>query len=1562
MSHAFWKAFWSNTDTVQWVMHFGKRFGLTLTLTLFNESCILESVLVWHWHWHCSMSHAFWKAFWSDTDTDTVLESVVVWHWHCSMSHAFWKAFWSDTDTDTVQWGMHFGKRFGLTLTLTLFNESCILESVLVWHWHCSMSHAFWKAFWSDTDTDTVQWVMHFGKRFGLTLTLTLFNESCILESVLVWHWHCSMSHAFWKAFWSDTDTVQWVMHFGKRFGLTLTLTLFNESCILESVLVWHWHWHCSMSHAFWKAFWSDTDTVQWVMHFGKRFGLTLTLFNESCILESVLVWHWHWHCSMSHAFWKAFWSDTDTVQWVMHFGKRFGLTLTLFNESCILESVLVWHWHWHCSMSHAFWKAFWSDTDTDTVQWVMHFGKRFGLTLTLFNESCILESVLVWHWHWHCSMSHAFWKAFWSDTDTDTVQWVMHFGKRFGLTLTLTLFNESCILESVLVWHWHWHCSMSHAFWKAFWSDTDTVQWVMHFGKRFGLTLTLTLFNESCILESVLVWHWHCSMSHAFWKAFWSDTDTVQWVMHFGKRFGLTLTLTLFNESCILESVLVWHWHWHCSMSHAFWKAFWSDTDTGTVQWVMHFGKRFGLTLTLFNESCILESVLVWHWHWHCSMSHAFWKAFWSDTDTDTVQWVMHFGKRFGLTLTLFNESCILESVLVWHWHWRCSMSHAFWKAFWSDTDTVQWVMHFGKRFGLTLTLTLFNESCILESVLVWHWHWHCSMSHAFWKAFWSDTDTVQWVMHFGKRFGLTLTLFNESCILESVLVWHWHWHCSMSHAFWKAFWSDTDTDTVQWVMHFGKRFGLTLTLTLFNESCILESVLVWHWHCSMSHAFWKAFWSDTDTDTVQWVMHFGKRFGLTLTLFNESCILESVLVWHWHCSMSHAFWKAFWSDTDTVQWVMHFGKRFGLTLTLSNESCILESVLVWHWHWHCSMSHAFWKAFWSDTDTDTVQWVMHFGKRFGLTLTLTLFNESCILESVLVWHWHWHCSMSHAFWKAFWSDTDTDTVQWVMHFGKRFGLTLKLTLFNESCILESVLVWHWHCSMSHAFWKAFWSDTDTDTVQWVMHFGKRFGLTLTLTQFNESCILESVFVWHWHWHCSMSHAFWKAFWSDTGTDTVQWVMHFGKRFGLTLTLFNESCILESVLVWHWHWHCSMSHAFWKAFWSDTETDTVQWVMHFGKRFGLTLTLTLFNESCILESVLVWHWHWHCSMSHAFWKAFWSDTDTDTVQWVMHFGKRFGLTLTLTVQWVMHFGKRFGLTLTLTLFNESCILESVLVWHWHWHCSMSHAFWKAFWSDTDTDTVQWVMHFGKRFGLTLTLFNESCILESVLVWHWHWHCSMSHAFWKAFWSDTDTDTVQWVIHFGKRFGLTLTLTLQCFAFASEFVLDQFVAPTKPSEIGQLAWKNEPKPLEPATRLPHHQPCKFGSNRVRREWALLSTRTHHGFPPSKTVVDTPRGRRDHRVMPQAGGPLGATVQRFTGIVPKPWRAYGRPPDLERIAALTWTTYPSMLRMSMFLATLENAPPPPTIPYLHLLSFLCRQHFLQATMRRFDGHVQPQTYQ
>ena len=329
--------------------------------------------------------------------------------------------------------------------------------------------------------------------------------------------------------------------------------------------------------------------------------------------------------------------------------------------------------------------------------------------------------------------------------------------------------------------------------------------------------------------------------------------------------------------------------------------------------------------------------------------------------------------------------------------------MSHAFWKAFWSDTDTdtVQWVMHFGKRFGLTLALTLFNESCILESVLVWHWH--CSMSHAFWKAFWSDTgtDTVQWVMHFGKRFGLTLTLFNEACILESVLVWHWHWHCSMSHAFWKAFWFDTDTDTVQWGMHFGKRFGLTLTLTLFNESCILESVLVWHWHCSMSHAFWKAFWSDTDT--VQWVMHFGKRFGLTLTLFNESCILESVLVWHWHCSMSHAFWKAFWSDTDTdtVQWVMHFGKRFGLTLTLAlfNESCILESVLVWHWHWHCSMSHAFWKAFWSDTDT--VQWVMHFGKRFGLTLALTLFNESCILESVLVWHWH--CSMSHAFWKAF-------------------------------------------------------------------------------------------------------------------------------------------------------------------------------------------------------------------------------------------------------------------------------------------------------------------------------------------------------------------------------------------------------------------------------------------------------------------------------------------------------------------------------------------------------------------------------
>ena len=709
------------------------------------------------------------------------------------------------------------------------------------------------------------------------------------------------------------------------------------------------------------------------------------------------------------------------------------------------------------------------------------------------------------------------------------------------------------------------------------------------------------------------------------------------------------------------------------------------------------------------------------------------------------------------------------------------------------------------------------------------------------------------------------------------------------MSHAFWKAFWSDTDT--VQWVMHFGKRFGLTLALTLFNESCILESVLVWHWHwhCSMSHAFWKAFWSDTDTDTVQWVMHFGKRFGLTLTLFNESCILESVLVWHWHwhCSMSHAFWKAFLSDTDTdtVQWVMHFGKRFGLTLTLFNESCILESVLVWHWHWHCSMSHAFWKAFWSDTDTDTVQWVMHFGKRFGLTLTLTLFNESCILESVLVWHWHWHCSMSHAFWKAFWSDTDTDTVQWVIHFGKRFGLTLTLTQFNESCILESVLVWHWHwhCSMSHAFWKAFWSDTG----QWVMHFGKRFGLTLTLTLFNESCILESVLVWHWHW-----------------------VMHFGKRFGLTLKLtpFNESCILESVLVWHWHWHCSMSHAFWKAFWSDTDTDTVQWVMHFGKRFGLTLTLTLFNESCILESVLVWHWHWHCSMSHAFWKAFWSDTDTDTVQWVMHFGKRFGLTLTLT------------------LFNESCILE-------------------AFWSDTDT--VQWVMHFGKRFGLTLTLtlFNESCILESVLVWHWHWHwhCSMSHTFWKVFWSDTDTDTTVFCFCFGIRTG-------------------SICCTHKALRNGQLAWKNEPKPLEPATRLPHHQPCKFGSNRVRREWALLSTRTHHGFPPSKTVVDTPRGRRDHRVMPQAGGPLGATVQRFTGIVPRPWRAYGRPPDLERIAALTWTTYPSMLRMSMFLATLENAPPPPTIHYLHLLSFPCRQHFLQATMRRFDGHVQPQTYQ
>ena len=173
-----------------------------------------------------------------------------------------------------------------------------------------------------------------------------------------------------------------------------------------------------------------------------------------------------------------------------------------------------------------------------------------------------------------------------------------------------------------------------------------------------------------------------------------------------------------------------------------------------------------------------------------------------------------------------------------------------------------------------------------------------------------------------------------------------------------------------------------------------------------------------------------------------------------------------------------------------------------------------------------------------------------------------------------------------------------------------------------------------------------------------------------------------------------------------------------------------------------------------------------------------------------------------------------------------------------------------------------------------------------------------------------------NHAFWKAFWS--------W---------MTLTL-LQCFAFASEFVLDQFVASTKPCEIGQLAWKNEPKPLEPATRLPHHQPCKFGSNRVRREWALLSTRTHHGFPPSKTVVDTPRGRRDHRVMPQAGGPLGATVQRFTGIVPKPWRAYGRPPDLERIAALTWTTYPSMLRRS-FLATfptllhLPSRVPPPT---------------------------------
>lgn len=177
------------------------------------------------------------------------------------------------------------------------------------------------------------------------------------------------------------------------------------------------------------------------------------------------------------------------------------------------------------------------------------------------------------------------------------------------------------------------------------------------------------------------------------------------------------------------------------------------------------------------------------------------------------------------------------------------------------------------------------------------------------------------------------------------------------------------------------------------------------------------------------------------------------------------------------------------------------------------------------------------------------------------------------------------------------------------------------------------------------------------------------------------------------------------------------------------------------------------------------------------------------------------------------------------------------------------------------------------------------------------------------------------------------------------------------------YVLDLFVAPTKPSEIGQFTWKNEPKPLEPATRLPHHQPCKFGSNRVRREWALLSTRTHHGFPPSKTVVDTPRGRRDHRVMPQAGGPLGATVQRFTGIVPKPWRAYSRPPDLARIAALTWTTYPSMLGRS-FLATLENAPPP-TIPdtSTYILNFPCRQHFLQATMRRFiDGHVQPQTCQ